>query len=237
MTAGEVRPPSASLASMRIAFLGDSLTEGRPGESFFVRLRALLPGDELLNYGRAGDTVPALLARLERTVLEPVDLAVVWIGVNDAFLGDWYLPELDGPGAGGGAGDLGLGGGAGGADGPARPAADPLRSIYDRVLDLALGRAPLAACVPPLLPDPFEPDGVAERVAGIAAMVAAAAADRGPRARLFDLAPAFAAAAAQPGPGFTIDGVHLSARGADVVAAAFCRLIVRVRGERQGGPS
>ena len=50
---------------MRIAFLGDSLTEGRPGESFLARLRALLPGDELLNHGRAGDTVPALLARLE----------------------------------------------------------------------------------------------------------------------------------------------------------------------------
>jgi hypothetical protein len=88
---------------MRISFLGDSLTEGRPGESFFVRLRALLPGEELLNYGRAGDTVPALLARLERTALEPVDLTVVWIGVNDAFLGDWFLPKLDDSEVGGGA--------------------------------------------------------------------------------------------------------------------------------------
>jgi lysophospholipase L1-like esterase len=92
--------------------------------------------------------------------------------------------------------------------------------------------------VPPLLPDPFEPDGVAERVAGIGAMVADAAAARGPRARLFDLAPVFAATAVAPGPGFTIDGVHLSARGADVVAAAFRRLIAAVRGEqRQAGAS
>lgn len=80
---------------MRIAFLGDSLTEGHPGESYLARLRRLLPGDELRNGGRAGDTIPALLARFEHTGLEPADLALVWIGVNDAFLGDWYLPDLD----------------------------------------------------------------------------------------------------------------------------------------------
>ena len=83
---------------MRIAFLGDSLTEGHPGESYLARLRRLLPGDELRNGGRGGDTVPALLARLEHTGLEPADLALVWIGVNDAFLGDWYLPDFWLPG-------------------------------------------------------------------------------------------------------------------------------------------
>ena len=210
---------------MRIAFLGDSLTEGRPGESFLTRLRVLLPGDELLNHGRAGDTVPALLARLENTALPPVDLAVVWIGVNDAFLGDWYLPPPD---------DLVDGGGAGGARGPARAAAHPLRPLYDRLLDLTLACSPLAVCVPPVLPDPFEQGGVAERVARIAAMVADAAAARGAGGRLFDLAPAFAAAAASEGSGFTIDGVHLSARGADVVAAAFRDLIGALRAERPG---
>ena len=65
---------------MRIAFLGDSLTEGRPGESFLTRLRALLPGDELLNHGRAGDTVPALLRASSTPLSSRVDLAVVWIG-------------------------------------------------------------------------------------------------------------------------------------------------------------
>ncbi len=224
---------------MRIAFLGDSLTEGRPGESFLARLRALLPGDELLNYGRAGDTVPALLARLERTALEPVDLAVVWIGVNDAFVGDWYLPELD---------ELEGGGGPGGAVGPVRPAAaDPQRSgahpsrsaaghplgpTYDRVLDIALTHAALAVCVPPVLPDPFEQGGVAGRVAGIGAMIVDTAAARGSRVRVFHLAPVFAAAAAATGYGFTIDGVHLSARGADVVAAAFGDLVATLRRER-----
>ena len=198
---------------MRIAFLGDSLTEGHPGESYLARLRRLLPGDELRNGGRGGDTVPALLARLEHTGLEPVDLALVWIGVNDAFLGGWYLPDLD---------DLGA-------------TAHRLRLVYDRILDLVLSCAPLAVCVPPVLPDPFEQDGVAERVAErvaeLTVMMADAAAARGARARVFDLRPAFAAERRTTA-GFTIDGVHLSARGADVVAAAFCRLIAELRDER-----
>jgi lysophospholipase L1-like esterase len=198
---------------MRISFLGDSLTEGHPGESYLTRLRRLLPGDELRNGGRGGDTVPALLARLEHTGLEPADLALVWIGVNDAFLGDWYLPGLDD-----GRDDLG---GAG----------HRLRPVYDRILDLVLSCAPLAVCVPPVLPDPFEQDGVAERVAELAAMIADAAAARDGRARAFDLRPAFAAERRATA-GFTIDGVHLSARGADVVAAAFCRLIEELRDER-----
>ena len=200
---------------MRIAFLGDSLTEGHPGESYLARLRRLLPGDELHNGGRGGDTVPALLARLEHTGLEPADLALVWIGVNDAFLGDWYLPGLD---------DL------------FAPGAEPagthrLRPVYDRILNLVLSCAPLAVCVPPVLPDPFEQDGVAERVAELAAMITDAAAARGGQARVFDLRPAFAAER-RATEGFTIDGVHLSARGADVVAAAFCDLIAGLRDER-----
>lgn len=198
---------------MRIAFLGDSLTEGHPGASYLARLRRLLPGDELHNGGRGGDTVPALLARLEHTGLEPVDLALVWIGVNDAFLGDWYLPDLDDD-----RDDLGATG-------------HRLRPVYDRILDLVLSCAPLAVCVPPVLPDPFEQDGVAERVAELAVMMTDAAAAQGTRARVFDLRPAFAAERRATA-GFTIDGVHLSARGADVVAAAFCRLIAELRDER-----
>ena len=198
---------------MRIAFLGDSLTEGHPGESYLTRLRRLLPGDELRNGGRGGDTVPALLARLEHTGLEPADLAFVWIGVNDAFLGDWYLPGLDD-----GRDDSGAGG-------------HRLRPAYDRILDLVLSCAPLAVCVPPVLPDPFDQDGLAERVAELAAMMADAAAARGGRTRAFDLRPAFAAERLADAP-FTIDGVHLSACGADVVAAAFCGLIAGLRDER-----
>jgi lysophospholipase L1-like esterase len=200
---------------MRIAFLGDSLTEGHPGESYLTRLRRLLPRDELRNGGRGGDTVPALLARLEHTGLEPADLALVWIGVNDAFLGDWYLPDLD---------DLFVLG--------AEPAGTHrLRPVYDRILNLVLSCAPLAVCVPPVLPDPFEQDGVAERVAELAAMMTDAAAARDGQARVFDLRPAFAAER-RATEEFTIDGVHLSARGADVVAAAFCGLIAGLRDGR-----
>ena len=226
---------------MRIAFLGDSLTEGRPGESFLARLEAMLTGDRLLNHGRAGDTIPGLLARLEAGVLGPADLAVVWIGTNDAFLGDWYLPPLVEPGertggddAGAGGDDAGAGGddaGAGGDDaGAGGRAGRALRPLYERILDLTLARAPLAVCVPPVLPDPFEQGGIVGRVVGIGAMTAAAAAARGPRARLYDLAPAFAAAASEPQTRFTLDGVHLNARGADVVAAAFRELIGTLRG-------
>jgi threonyl-tRNA synthetase len=39
---------------VRIAFLGDSLTEGSPGASYFTLLRRRLPGHELRNMGRAG---------------------------------------------------------------------------------------------------------------------------------------------------------------------------------------
>ena len=80
---------------MRIAFLGDSLTEGAPGASFFRILRKRLgagehPGaDELLNLGRAGDCVADLYARVQHRGLEEVDLAFVWIGTNDAAIGEW----------------------------------------------------------------------------------------------------------------------------------------------------
>ena len=228
---------------MRIAFLGDSLTEGSPGASFLRRLARLLPGDELLNLGRAGDTVPSLLARLRAGGVPAADAAVVWIGTNDAFLGDWYLPPLDGdlaawdtaPGLGPEEAALGHEEASGerrpdgaGAAGPAGYDAHRLRPVYDALLDLALAAAPLVACVPPVLADPFAGE-VAERVAGIGAMVAAAAAARAPRTLVFDLAPAFAAAAGLAGGGFTIDGVHFSARGADVVAAAVRDLVERLR--------
>ena len=196
---------------MRVAFLGDSLTEGWPGESFFSRLLLLRPADELFNHGRAGDTIPALLARLRAQPPESSDLAVLWIGTNDAFVGAWDLPPLDGPPFTGEAGFE--------AWRPSAPDGD-----YQEILDLALACAPRVVCVPPVLPDPFEPGGITARFSELAAMESAVAAARGERAVLFDLADAFAAARAEAGQAmFTIDGVHLSAHGADVVAAAFAR--------------
>ena len=70
-----------------IAFWGDSLTEGFPGASYFKILKQRLPEYELLNYGKGGDTVISLYQRLRRKQLnEPIDIAFLWVGVNDVFV-------------------------------------------------------------------------------------------------------------------------------------------------------
>jgi lysophospholipase L1-like esterase len=71
---------------MRIAFYGDSLTEGKFGVSFMDFLIRKLPSYEFLNYGEGGDTVISLYHRIAQ--MKPAtqsDLAVLWIGVNDVF--------------------------------------------------------------------------------------------------------------------------------------------------------
>ncbi len=71
---------------MKIAFFGDSLTEGNFGVSFMESLKRKLPDDELLNYGEGGETVISLYHRIAgMQPLEHADLAVIWIGVNDVF--------------------------------------------------------------------------------------------------------------------------------------------------------
>jgi lysophospholipase L1-like esterase len=69
---------------MRIAFVGDSLTEGIPGSSFYAVLRKRLTGHTLVNLGKGNDTVISLYRRLTRSRFgDPFDIAFVWIGVND----------------------------------------------------------------------------------------------------------------------------------------------------------
>ncbi len=69
---------------MRIAFIGDSLTEGIPGVPFFEIVRTRMPEHTLVNLGRGNDTVVSLYRRLKRIHWnEPFDLAFLWIGVND----------------------------------------------------------------------------------------------------------------------------------------------------------
>jgi len=71
---------------MKIAFYGDSLTEGIPGVSTLRVLAKQLPEHELLNYGKGGDTVISLFRRIvQQPPHEPVDIAFLWIGVNDVF--------------------------------------------------------------------------------------------------------------------------------------------------------
>jgi len=73
---------------MKITFWGDSLTQGVPGCSYFNNLTDRLPDHTLINYGRGGDTVISLHRRiLKMEPLDPVDMAFLWIGTNDVFLG------------------------------------------------------------------------------------------------------------------------------------------------------
>jgi lysophospholipase L1-like esterase len=69
---------------MRIAFFGDSLTSGVPGSSFFAILRERFPDDTLLNLGKGNDTVVSLYRRISAMQFDkPLDIAFLWIGVND----------------------------------------------------------------------------------------------------------------------------------------------------------
>jgi len=71
---------------MRIAFYGDSLIKGSPGVSFLRVLEAMLPKHELLNLGKGGDTIVSLYRRIARhRTHDPLDLAVLWVGVNDVL--------------------------------------------------------------------------------------------------------------------------------------------------------
>ena len=190
---------------MKIAFLGDSLTEGWPGAAYMPLLGRLRRRDELINHGCAGDTVNAVLLRMRSAGLQPVDLAFVWAGANDAVMGAWD--------AAGGEGD--------GWSWEARLAR--LRGDYEELLEWTAARAPRLVCVRPLV---LEAAGSVweAHAAEIGDAVAAAAAGVSGAASL-DLRPAFAAAAGRGEGPFTTDGVHFTDAGAAIVAGAFASAI------------
>lgn len=71
---------------MKLVFLGDSLTWGGYGGSYFNALKPLLPEHELINAGDGGNTVLNLLRRLDDDVLShQPDGVFVMIGGNDAI--------------------------------------------------------------------------------------------------------------------------------------------------------
>jgi lysophospholipase L1-like esterase len=77
---------------MRIAFFGDSLTSGTPGCSYVAVLRERLLDDTLLNYGKGNDTVVSLRRRISAMQFDkPLDMAFLWIGVNDVPQKDRWL--------------------------------------------------------------------------------------------------------------------------------------------------
>jgi lysophospholipase L1-like esterase len=72
---------------LKIAFLGDSLTEGFSGAAYLDILGLRLPQHHLFNYGKGGDTVKSLFHRLRKTTLEaPFDITFLWVGVNDVLV-------------------------------------------------------------------------------------------------------------------------------------------------------
>jgi lysophospholipase L1-like esterase len=72
---------------MRVLFLGDSITYGVPGAPYLKYLQYMLPGYDLINGGKGGDTVIGLLKRVPFYVNKfSPDLAVVSIGINDIFV-------------------------------------------------------------------------------------------------------------------------------------------------------
>jgi lysophospholipase L1-like esterase len=194
---------------MHIAFLGDSLTEGWPGAAFFPLLEERLARHELLNLGRAGDTIADLLRRVAHRGLDPLDLAFIWVGVNDAVRGAW-----DDGGAG-------VDDGGGWAEQLMR-----CRDTYEELVRWTAARTSRLVCVRPLV---LEADGsIWQRSADELGAVIAELAGACDGARALDLRPAFAAAADGGGGPFTTDGVHFTDAGATVVAASLAAVIEEI---------
>ena len=71
---------------MKIALIGDSLTEGRPGVSFPNILKEKFSDIIFVNLGKPGESVKSLYTRLMKEKLEmDYDLTFLWIGVNDVY--------------------------------------------------------------------------------------------------------------------------------------------------------
>ena len=196
---------------MRIAFLGDSLTEGWPGAAFFPLLVEGFPQHRLINLGRAGDCVADLLRRLPYQDPGPVDLVVLWIGANDAVSA---------------AMDPGAGGEWSWESRVRRAVAD-----YGELLAWAAARSPRTVCVRPVV---LEAAGsVWEAHADELGDALERRARTESSTRVLDLRPAFAAAAGAGRGPFTIDGVHFTAEGAAVVAEAVAGELARA----EAGPA
>jgi lysophospholipase L1-like esterase len=71
--------------SMRIVFLGASLTEGIYGGNYVDRVAHNLPDHEIINLGRGGSTMNRLVARLEDVMEQEADAAFILAGSNDAI--------------------------------------------------------------------------------------------------------------------------------------------------------
>lgn len=86
--------PAAAAEPVRLLAFGDSLTAGYglpPGQSFPDRLEAALRAAghevEIINAGLSGDTTAGGLARLDWSLADRPDAAIVALGANDGLRG------------------------------------------------------------------------------------------------------------------------------------------------------
>ena len=236
---------------MRIGFFGDSLTSGVPGSSYFSILRERFPNDTLLDFSKGNDSVVSLCRRISTMQFDkPLDIAFLWIGVNDVLQTDHRLSR---------AFHALLG------QRRARDM-DEFRSCFRATLNLLCHKAERVIVAPPALRGESLENHWNRRLANLAGLIkdVTASCDR---AEFLDLRAAFArelagwsgsdhvpknpfrvlldaltlrtneqidAKAAERGLYLTLDGVHLNSAGAKLAAEEFASSVEKRRGEQEG---
>jgi lysophospholipase L1-like esterase len=220
---------------MRIVCFGDSLTRGFPGSSYFAILQEQLPEDTLLNYGKGNDTIVSLYRRISAVEFDrPLDIAFLWIGVNDVSRKDGWpqraIHNLLGQRRARGT--------------------EEFQACFRSTLDLLCAQAGRVIVAPPVLKGENLENRWNRHLAKVARLIEEVTADHD-RAEFLDLRAAFArelttnsisdyllpnpvlilldtltlrsdeqvdAKAAERGLHLTLDGVHLNSAGAKLVA-------------------
>lgn len=230
---------------MKIAFYGDSLTEGIPGASYFALLQERLPEHELINYGEGDDTALSLYERIvEHDLARPVDMAFLWIGTNDVpYKESWAVAAFK------------LLRGKQWTENPGE-----FREYYKALLDLLTPYAGTVVTVSPLLAGE-KLDTRHNRYLDLLSQVVRHVSAEYPNVRYLDVRSRFVEelaakpipdaasrsiwqtawdvlmlrspeeidrAARERGLYLTLDGVHLNSRGAEIVVEAFMEAIREV---------
>ena len=231
---------------MRIAFVGDSLTEGIPGSSFYAVLRKRLAGHTLVNLGKGNDTVISLYRRLTRSRFgDPFDVAFLWIGVNDVVGGSpWTFQVVNAL-----------------LRKPHATSRDEFRAYYQASLDLLCRHARRVIAVSPLLKGEDLSNPWNRELEALSHLVEELA-PRHERTEYLDLRAAFVRRladkpvsgylpisvirvaldaltlrsdeqidrqAAERGLRLTLDGIHLNSVGAGLVAEMFLETIAAIK--------
>lgn len=187
---------------MKIAFWGDSLTEGIPGSSFYRILTAKHPENSYENFGLAGDTSESMLMRLlDGGPYNSYDIIFLWIGTNDIFAFSGFDAEL---------------------------LKHNFRKNFRSIIRELKKFAKTIICIPPLIIGE-DPDDPSNREAEI---IAGEIRDECRESELnyLDLRTAFLEEISKnPGEKLTTDGVHLNDEGAALIADWIHEKIDRLR--------